>query len=121
MSEADSGSLILLNPNTGMLDIEASAGLSRGALSKKLRAGEGITGWVAESGQPYRSGDVVRDKRYVPIDPRVRSEMAVPLLLRKRGETPNQVIGVINIDSRKANAFSARHQRALTDFARAAT
>src|ERR1700759_3751053 len=63
-TRAESGSFILLNPNTGLLDIEASHNLSQKAKRVKLRPGEGITGWVATTGQPLRTGDVRADKRY---------------------------------------------------------
>src|ERR1700753_1841207 len=62
-TRAESGSFILLNPNTGLLDIEASHNLSQKAKKVKLRPGEGITGWVATTGQPLRTGDVRADKR----------------------------------------------------------
>src|SRR6202142_3142025 len=66
-TRADSGSFILVNPNSGLLDIEASHGLSERAKRVKLRPGEGITGWVATTGQPLRTGDVREDRRYVSI------------------------------------------------------
>ena len=54
-TRAESGSFILINPNTGFLDIEASHNLSERARRVKLRPGEGITGWVATTGQPLRT------------------------------------------------------------------
>jgi signal transduction histidine kinase len=108
---ADTGSFILVNPNSGLLDIEASHGLSEKAKRVKLRPGEGITGWVATTGKPIRSGDVRKDKRYVSINSRVRSEMAVPLEMR------GQIVGLLNVDSTKVNAFSATDEERLVDLA----
>ena len=89
-TRADSGSFILVNPNSGLLDIEASHGLSERAKRVKLRPGEGITGWVATTGKPLRTGDVREEKRYVAINAKVRSEMAVPVEMRGPGRRPAQ-------------------------------
>ncbi len=51
---ASSGSVVLINPTTGFLEIHASMGLPHDAAELKLRVGEGITGWVARKGQPVR-------------------------------------------------------------------
>jgi signal transduction histidine kinase len=110
-TRAESGSFILLNPNTGLLDIEASHGLSQKAKNVKLRPGEGITGWVATTGQPLRTGDVREDKRYVSISARIRSEMAVPVEIR------GQIVGLLNVDSTKVDAFSATDEERLVDMA----
>ncbi|HUB65960.1 MAG TPA: GAF domain-containing protein [Candidatus Methylacidiphilales bacterium] len=110
-TRADAGSFILINPNTGLLDIEASLGLSEKAKKVKLRPGEGITGWVATTGQPLRTGDVHAERRYVSINPKVRSEMAVPVEMR------GQVVGLLNVDSVKIDAFSATDEARLVDMA----
>src|ERR1700750_3176645 len=60
-----SGSVVLINPTTGFLDILAAKGLPKKAEALKLRAGEGITGWVARTGKPARVGNVQSDPRYV--------------------------------------------------------
>jgi len=110
-TRADSGSFILINPNSGLLDIEASHGLSERARRVKLRPGEGITGWVATTGNPLRTGDVRTEKRYVSINAKVRSEMAVPVEMR------GQVVGVLNVDSTHVDAFSATDEARLVDMA----
>ena len=110
-TRADSGSFILLNPNSGLLDIEASHGLSERAKRVKLRPGEGITGWVATTGKPLRTGDVRTEKRYVAINAKVRSEMAVPVEMR------GQVVGLLNVDSTNVDAFSATDEARLVDMA----
>jgi signal transduction histidine kinase len=110
-TRADSGSFILINPNTGFLDIEASHNLSARARRVKLRPGEGITGWVATTGQALRTGDVREEKRYVSINARVRSEMAVPVEMR------GQVVGLLNVDSTQVDAFSDRDEARLMDMA----
>ena len=108
---ASSGSLVLINPTTSFLEIHAAQNLSSAARKLKLRVGEGVTGWVAQTGQPARVGDVTQDKRYVSIRRDVRSELAVPL------EVQSEVRGVINVDSERADAFSADDQELLQELA----
>ena len=97
---ASSGSVILINPTTGFLEIHASIGLVGSAAKLKLRVGEGITGWVARTGKPALIGDVSKDSRYVMLKPKIRSELAVPL------EVAGEVRGVLNVDSNGLNAFT---------------
>jgi signal transduction histidine kinase len=104
---ASSGSAVLLNPTIGFLEIHASHGLPPQAAELKLRPGEGITGWVAQTGKPARVGDVSADSRYIMLRPEVRSELAVPL------EVENETRGVLNVDSERPDAFSAEDQELL--------
>lgn len=104
---ASSGSVILLNPTSGLLEIHASMGLSSKAADVKLRLGEGITGWVARKGEPVRCGDVSKDPRYVPLRANVGSELAVPLVAK------GELRGVLNVDSDRKDAFSAPDQELL--------
>src|ERR1044071_5681367 len=76
---AASGSVVLVNPTTGFLEIHAAQGLPANASELRLRVGEGITGWVARTGKPARVGDVSRDARYVMLRPEVQSELAAPM------------------------------------------
>jgi signal transduction histidine kinase len=110
-TRADSGSFILINPNSGLLDIEASHGLSERAKRVKLRPGEGITGWVASTGKPLRTGDVRQERRYISINAKVRSEMAVPVEIR------GHIVGLLNVDSVAVDAFSATDEDRLVDMA----
>ena len=111
---ASSGSVVLLNPTTGFLDILAAEGLPADATELKLLVGEGITGWVARTGKPARVGDVAKDPRYVMLRKEVCSELAVPL------EVGEEVRGVLNVDSDRAEAFSSEDQELLMALARQA-
>jgi signal transduction histidine kinase len=108
---ASSGSVILINPNSGNLEIHAALGLPPQASEMKLRLGEGITGWVARNGKAVRCGDVSKDPRYVPLRDNVISELAVPLVVN------GEVRGVLNVDSGCANAFSDSDQELLEEMA----
>ncbi|MBS3102472.1 GAF domain-containing protein [Candidatus Woesearchaeota archaeon] len=64
-----------------------------------IKVNEGVTGYVAKNGKPQIINDVTKDKRYIPVRRGIKSEMAVPL---KIGDN---VKGVLNVESKKLNAF----------------
>jgi PAS domain S-box-containing protein len=72
-----------------------------------LCLGKGITGWVAEKGEPLLVNDVTKDPRYVAGDESIRSEICVPLKVGQK------VIGVIDAQSRELDAFSQNDLRWL--------
>jgi signal transduction histidine kinase len=111
LMNASSGSVVLINPTSGFLEISASQNLPGAARKIKLRVGEGITGWVARHGKPARVGDVTHDARYVVARRGVKSELAVPL------EVNGETRGVINVDSDRTDAFSADDQDLLEQLA----
>jgi signal transduction histidine kinase len=111
---ATSGSISLINPNTGLLEIQESIGLPPGAKDLKLHVGEGITGMVARNGIPLRVGDTASSPVYVSLRSDVRSELAVPL------EVNSEVRGVLNVDSSELNAFTEADQDLLQELARLA-
>ncbi len=111
LMNASSGSVVLINPTSGFLEISASQNLPSAATKLKLRVGEGVTGWVARHGKTVRVGDVAQDQRYVAARRGVKSELAVPL------EVNGETRGVINVDSDRADAFSADDQDLLEQLA----
>ena len=105
----DSGSIALVNPNNGFLEMEAAVGLPPEVRALKLRVGEGITGWVAKTGKAVRIGDVNQDPRYIMLEREIRSELAVPL------EVGGELRGVINVDSARMDAFTVDDEQLLRD------
>jgi len=97
---ASSASIALVEPATGSLRIEVSNGLDADSTGKIIDQGQGITGWVALYAKPQRIPDVSKDPRYVEIRKGIRSELAVPM------ELMGNVIGVVNCDSDRLDAFS---------------
>ncbi|HLB47925.1 MAG TPA: PAS domain S-box protein [Anaerolineales bacterium] len=69
--------------------------------------GQGIVGRVAAAGQPLRVPDVTREPAYIPVVPQMGSELCVPIKIGQR------VIGVINAEARKLDAFSEDDERLL--------
>ncbi len=98
--------IFLVEPGSGYVVFKASSdpALEKAWKEQGLRfkiGEEGIIGWVAHTGEPLLANDVSQEPHYLPDEllPQVRSELAVPL---KVGE---QVVGVLDVDSDKLNAF----------------
>jgi len=96
---ASSGSIALLNPDTGKLEIEVQQGLPPDTDEVGLRPGQGITGWVAFHGRPQLIPDVKADPRYIALRPDIHCEMAAPM------EENGQILGVINVDHDTRGGF----------------
>lgn len=76
-----------------------------------MRIGEGITGWVAQTGAPYLTGDVQADHHYYAAIPGIQSEICVPV------KVGNRVIAVIDVESQRPNAFGQYELRMLSSLA----
>lgn len=100
---ADSGSIMLLEPDTGMLAIRSALGLSGDAGALRLAVGQGVTGWVAK----HRTARLVRDadqeQDYISVKDGLKSELAVPLLAHE------DLIGVLSVDAMRPGAFNQEH------------
>ncbi len=100
LTAASSASLCLIDPEERVLDIAVAVGIDDEARRRcRLPVGVGITGWVAKAGETLAVGDVRSDERYVPVRDNVVSELAVPL------KADGRVVGVINVDSDRPDAF----------------
>lgn len=71
----------------------------------------GVTGKVVRTGQAIRLGDVKQEPAYVEAAPGVQSELCVPI---KIGQ---EVIGAINVESRKRDAYTEADERLLNTIA----
>lgn len=112
ITRATSASLMLLAAETDVLRVEVAEGFkNRSIFRTRLRVGQGVTGWVAETGVPLRVGNVTKDPRYVRVQRGLRSELAVPLKVAGR------VLGVISVDSARLNHFSAEDEALLISLA----
>jgi GAF domain-containing protein/DNA-binding response OmpR family regulator len=101
--------ILLIKPDADDLIIRASLGYAAADLARlQIKIGQGVTGWVAQTGQPALVSDVTADPRYLCHDPRIRSELCVPL------RTGARVVGVLNVESRQLDAFTERDLQLLT-------
>ncbi len=94
LSNAQTGSIMLLDPDTGRLTIEMSEGLpSEVVQDTTLGEGEGIAGWVLASRQPLLIEDL---PARTPAARRhgIRSAVSVPIA------DDDGILGVLNVGSR---------------------
>jgi CheY-like chemotaxis protein len=93
----------LLDRRTGKLELLINYQLPPEAVEVELFAsteGNGIVGYVAATGRSYICPDVQQDPRYLPGLQRAASSLTVPMTL------DNQVIGVLDVESVKQDAFT---------------
>lgn len=96
---ADTGSMLLLDPQKQELRISASVGIPD-EISKTFTAklGEGICGWVAQKGEALLlPGQLERETRFRPFAPKKEIISAICAPLR----VGDQILGVINLNKTK--------------------
>ena len=99
-------SLYLLMPSGREMLLTATNGLNENMVGKvKMKVGEGITGWVAETRSPAVVADVSRDPhwKWVPglDEDRFHSMLSVPI------ESGPRLVGVLNAQAAELREFSA--------------
>ena len=100
--------ILLSNERTQELRIRFQIGHTPETERLKIKVGQGITGMAVERRSSVLVDDVRKEPRYINAHPLVRSELAVPLIAKKR------VIGVIDIQASKEKYFTEEHNRILT-------
>jgi len=78
------------------------------AESLRIPMAQGITGTAAATGHSVRVSDTSKDPRYINAIESVRSELAVPLMVR------GKCVGVLDIQSRHLDYFTRDQQNILT-------
>ncbi len=69
--------------------------------------GEGIAGWVAQTGEPIITGDISQSPHRAATASSTQSALAVPIFVDQ------EVAGVINLESDRRNAFDEKDLRLL--------
>lgn len=116
VTQAEIGSLMLINPSGEYLLIEASIGLDMNLTETvKLPIGSSIAGYVAKSGAPLIVDDVEKDERFKRINKERYSSsslLCVPL------KVTNRILGVINMANKRGGEIFTEHDlKLLTTFA----
>lgn len=111
----ETGAILLTDERNSDLIVEATYGYPPGIRGKRIPSGKGVTGWVQRTGKPEIVADVKKDARYIAVNERIVSELAVPLISEGR------VIGVFNLESSRRAAFGQRDLHILTALAGYAT
>src|SRR4051812_24400900 len=101
--------ILLVNEKAQDLRIRFQVGYAREVAERiKIKIGEGVTGMAAQRREAILIDDVSKHPEYIPGAPNVRSELAIPLIVK------NRVIGVLNLETREAGRFNEEHKRLLT-------
>jgi sigma-B regulation protein RsbU (phosphoserine phosphatase) len=99
--------ILLLNERTNDLRMRFQIGHSPEAERLRIRVGKGVVGRAAERRESILLQDVRLEENYISANPEVRSELAVPLIVK------NRVIGVIDLQSEQVGYFQTEHLRLL--------
>jgi GAF domain-containing protein len=117
LTDAPVGTVQILSEKGDELILMASQGASLASIGERLPIIEGITGMVARTGKFRSVGNVHasnwRDV-YRAYIPNMVSELAVPIKYNE------QVLGVINIESSQADAFSEANVKTILNLSRQA-
>jgi len=100
--------ILLLNEQSGELEMKLGVKYGEKVEIPHVRLGEGLVGYAALHREPVLVPDVSQDPRYINLVPDVRSELAIPMLLKDR------CIGVVDLESPELDAFSKREVEILT-------
>jgi phosphoserine phosphatase RsbU/P len=99
--------ILLLNERTNDLRMRFQIGHTPEVERLRIRVGQGVVGRAAEKREAILLQDVREEKNYISANPEVRSELAVPLIVK------NRVIGVLDLQSEQVGYFQSEHMRLL--------
>jgi diguanylate cyclase (GGDEF)-like protein len=100
--------MLLVDDDERVLRVRAANGYAEGVEELTIPLREGITGRCAASGQTIVVNDLDADEDYIPGVAGARSEIAVPLIVEGR------VIGVLNAESTRLDAYREEHAHTLS-------
>jgi sigma-B regulation protein RsbU (phosphoserine phosphatase) len=101
--------ILLLNERAQELRFRFQVGYPREYADRaRVKVGQGVTGRAAQTRQAVLIEDVTKEPDYIEAIPNVRSELAIPLIVK------NRVIGVIDLEARAPGYFTEEHKRLLT-------
>jgi HD-GYP domain-containing protein (c-di-GMP phosphodiesterase class II) len=115
--ESETGSLLLMDRDTGELFFEVALGEKGGRLKEiRLGKGQGIAGWVAEHGEPQIVNDAGRDPRFFrEADEksgfRTKSILCVPV------RTKDRTLGVLQAINKRSGVFDGEDMEILVSLA----
>lgn len=102
------GSIAIWEAESSQLVYQYATGKEVGA---RVEAGKGLMNTAATSRQIVNVGDVKHDPRYFELVAETQSELDVPLIAR------NELLGVLNLESTRLNAFGEDDEQLARAFA----
>lgn len=110
------GTVMLLNQETGFLDLKATLDpeerLPRAGLPTPLRQGVGLAGWVLDNRKPALVTDITKDERWVDIpgmEVDARSVVIAPLSLGG-----GDILGVLTLGHPEVGYFTEEHLQLIS-------
>lgn len=100
--------IYLADPNRPLLRHYFGVRLRERVQWRDIRIGEGLVGEAARSRKPVLVRETSDDPRYIESMRGIRSEVAIPLLLK------NELVGVLDLESCRPARFSEDDARTLT-------
>jgi sigma-B regulation protein RsbU (phosphoserine phosphatase) len=100
--------ILLLDEETQELEMRVAVRYGDGSPTPRVKIGDGLIGYAALHKEPVLVPDVSVDPRYIKVVEDVRSELAIPLLVKDR------CIGVFDLESPELDAFTKTHVQILT-------
>ncbi|MFC1671803.1 GAF domain-containing protein [Planctomycetota bacterium] len=100
--EAEIGSVMFIDEGSNELYVAAAAGIPEDVMkSVRVAVGQGISGWVAEKGEPLLVEDIESDPRFgkKKSDSKYNTKSLISTPLVKRGK----IIGVLNVNNKLNN------------------
>lgn len=109
MPRADWAAVHLLNSNTNLLELAASAGLDLDPAAYLMQRTEGVAGYAVSKGRVVNVADVQTDPRRLPVDrtTNARSLLVAPV------ESRLHLLGTISVQCATPGAFSREDERLL--------
>src|SRR3989440_477440 len=102
--------VLLLDPDTHEFFVRTSIGRQASQTKLRIAPGTGLIGTAAQEKRPVYAPDVSQDPRYFGHFGDIKSEVAIPLMVR------DEVVGVLDIQSEKPDAFDSETLDLLTLF-----
>ncbi len=102
------GVSIMLADESGELSVRSSVGLSEAAKQATKKAGEGISGYVARTGESLLLSGAVKDSRFAGNDASIGDALVAPL------RSGDQTLGVVNVKHRTGERYSQAQLDSLT-------
>ena len=104
------GAVMLMDKNKKELYVRQHFGRDSEDIGFRVAVGEGLTGAAAKMKRPVYAPDVKKDARYIQVAPEIKSEVAIPLMVR------DEVVGVLDFESEQLDYFKPEIIDLLTLF-----
>jgi diguanylate cyclase (GGDEF)-like protein len=105
---SDNFGVLLADEKTGQLTLHASYQLGGHEMPIQVPPDKANAGLVARSGRPRRFNDATAGHNNISLHPQTRSGLCVPLRVEK------SLLGVVNLESTRPNAFNDEDEELLT-------